>query len=95
MGINSKAMTEAKMTDSVAIEPYGSQEYQTKVGPEMELVITVPDSLVQSVLSTIVHGVNTGVAGDGRIIVSSIEKIIDLEDEEIDENMLQWFQLTK
>ncbi|MFZ1081664.1 MAG: P-II family nitrogen regulator [Candidatus Kryptoniota bacterium] len=95
MGIRGMIMTETKCDDALIAWHSQIEQHETCNAPQMKLVLTVPNSLLQPVLFVIVNEARIGSGGDGRIIVSSIEKVIQVEDEEIDESMLCWYQLTK
>jgi nitrogen regulatory protein P-II 1 len=92
MGICGMIETETNGSDVTMARHSLGEERKTGIAPQMKLVFTVPDSLLQPIISVIVHEARTGSAGDGRIIVSSLEKVIQVEDEEIDESVLHWFQ---
>jgi len=48
----------------------------------------VDDSIVDSTVSAIVNAVHTGAAGDGKIIVTNIEKLVDIRNKTKDEEAL-------
>jgi len=48
----------------------------------LEIVIVVEDSKVDQVVSTIADIAHTGSLGDGKIFVSTIDKVIDITSKE-------------
>ncbi len=54
MAINVMAMVEVKSIEGAGIESYCSQDTQTEGVPKTEVVITVPDSLVEPVVLTVI-----------------------------------------
>ncbi len=48
----------------------------------------VHDSLVDSIVSAIVDAVHTGGKGDGKIIVTNVEKLVDIRNKTKDEEAL-------
>jgi len=48
----------------------------------------VDDSLVDSIVSAIANAAHTGVSGDGKIIVTNVEKLVDIRNKTKDEQAL-------
>ncbi len=48
----------------------------------------VDDSLVDSIVSAIANAAHTGVKGDGKIIVTNVEKLVDIRNKTKDEQAL-------
>lgn len=90
MGLNEMIITEVKGigSEKTHTETYRGSQYKISFAPKSKIEIDVPDALAGSVASLIVHCVRTGDVGDGKIVVSSIEKVICVETEEIDESVI-------
>jgi nitrogen regulatory protein PII len=95
MGIYGIVLNESRFIDNAIEDDLKKLENEIVIPPKISLTLTIPDSLVEPVIFTIVSAARNGTQVGGKIIVSSAEKIIQLDDEEIDENMLRWYQLTK
>ena len=48
----------------------------------------VHDSLVDSIVSAIANAAHTGVSGDGKIIVTNVEKLVDIRNNTKDEQAI-------
>jgi len=57
-------------------ETYRGSEYVVDFLPKIFLSIAVDDDLVEPVVEAIMQGARTGVIGDGKIFVSSLEDVI-------------------
>ena len=57
-------------------ETYRGSEYVVDFLPKIFLSIAVDDDLVEPVVEAIMEGARTGVIGDGKIFVSSLEDVI-------------------
>jgi nitrogen regulatory protein P-II 1 len=57
-------------------ELYRGAEYVVDFIPKIKLDIVIPAEQEESVINTIVEAARTGKIGDGKIFVSSVEKII-------------------
>lgn len=95
MGIYGVVLNESRFIDNTIEDDFEKLDDKIVIPPKTELVLTVPNSLVEPIIFTALSAARNGIPSDGRITVSSIEKVIDVKDEEIDESMLHWFQLTK
>jgi len=95
MGIHGITLSESRFIDNTIEGEFEKLDDKIIVPPKIALVLTLPSSLVEAVTVTVQSAMKTGIPGDGRITISSIEKVMDAGDGEIDENMFQWYQLTK
>src|ERR1700679_1649816 len=57
-------------------ETYRGTEYNVDFLPKIFLSIVIPEELVDPVVEAIVEGARTGVIGDGKIFVSSLDEVI-------------------
>ncbi len=57
-------------------ELYRGAEYVVDFLPKIKLEIVVKDEDVDACIDAIVHGAHTGKIGDGKIFVSSVERVI-------------------
>jgi nitrogen regulatory protein P-II 1 len=94
MGIHGIVLNESRFIDNAIEDDSKHLENEIVIPPKISLVLTIPNSLVEPAIFTIVSAARNGIQVDGKIIVSSVEKIIQLDDEEIDEHVLRWYQLT-
>ncbi len=60
----------------------GVGRYIEKYNDILEIVIVVEDSKVDQVVSTIADSAHTGSLGDGKIFISTIDKVIDITTKE-------------
>jgi nitrogen regulatory protein P-II 1 len=65
-------------------ELYRGAEYVVDFLPKVKLELVVDEAQVDQVIDTIVKAARTGKIGDGKIFVSSIEKVIRIRTGEID-----------
>ncbi len=63
----------------------GLTQYIADFKSGITILTIVHDSLVDSVVSAIANAVHTGVKGDGKIIVTNIEKLVDIRNKTKDE----------
>ena len=52
------------------------KEYLVDLLPKVRLVIAVPDNATSSVIEAICSAARTGLMGDGKIFVSSLEEVV-------------------
>lgn len=57
-------------------ELYRGAEYSVDFIPKTEVTVVVQDEMVDGVVSAIAEAANTGKIGDGKIFVSSVERVI-------------------
>ncbi len=63
-------------------EIYRGSEYTVDFLPKLKLELVVADSLVDTVVQTIVKSARTGKIGDGKIFVCDVEDAIRIRTEE-------------
>ena len=95
MGIYGIVLNESRCFENAIVNDFEKLDDKIVIPPKINLVLTIPNSLIEPVIFTIVSAAGNRTPVDGKIIVSTVEKVIQLDDEEIDENMLRWYQLTK
>ena len=57
-------------------ETYRGAEYKIDFVPKIKVEIVVDDDVVEQVIGAITAGANTGKIGDGKIWVTSVERLI-------------------
>ena len=57
-------------------ETYRGAEYKIDFVPKIKVEIVVDDDIVEQVIGAITAGANTGKIGDGKIWVTSVERLI-------------------
>ncbi|WP_348267157.1 P-II family nitrogen regulator [Edaphobacter paludis] len=57
-------------------ETYRGSEYTVDVLPKLYISIVVNDELLEPALEAIIESARTGVIGDGKIFVSSVDEVI-------------------
>ena len=63
-------------------EIYRGSEYTVDFLPKLKIELVVADSLVDTVVQTIMKSARTGKIGDGKIFVSDVEDAIRIRTEE-------------
>ena len=66
-------------------ELYRGAEYVVDFLPKVKLEVVVTDKLVDSAIETIVKAARTGKIGDGKIFVTSVERVVRIRTGETDE----------
>ena len=66
-------------------EIYRGSEYTVDLLPKVKIEIAVADDQVAKVLDTIVGASQTGIIGDGKFIVTSIEELVRIRTSETGE----------
>ena len=69
-------------------ELYRGAEYVVDFLPKIKIELIVKDEDVDMIMSVIIEAAKTGKIGDGKIFVSSIEKVIRIRTEEQDEDAI-------
>ncbi|MDC9715247.1 MAG: P-II family nitrogen regulator [Gammaproteobacteria bacterium] len=69
-------------------EMYRGAEYKIDFLPKIKLEIAISASKLDSVIEAISNTANTGKVGDGKIFVSSLEKVIRIRTGETDQDAL-------
>ena len=78
IGINGMTVTEVKGfgRQKGHVEVYRGTEYEVNFLPKIKMEVVVPDSTMDTVISTIVQKAKTGEIGDGKIFIYSLEDVI-------------------
>ncbi len=63
----------------------GITQYTSHFNSGSTIFTIVHDSLVDSIVSAIANATHTGVSGDGKIMVTNIEKLVDIRNMTKDE----------
>jgi len=66
----------------------GTTQYIADFNSGNTIFTVVDDSLVDSIVSAIANAARTGVNGDGKIIVTNVEKLVDIRNNTKDEQAL-------
>lgn len=69
-------------------ELYRGAEYVVDFLPKIKIELIIKDEDVDMIMSVIIEAAKTGKIGDGKIFVSSIEKVIRIRTEEQDEDAI-------
>ena len=69
-------------------ELYRGAEYVVDFLPKIKIELIVVDEDVDKIVAVIIEAAKTGKIGDGKIFVSSIEKVIRIGTEEQDEDAI-------
>ena len=69
-------------------EIYRGAEYAIRFLPKARIEIAVPDNRVDDVVQVIERTARTGVTGDGKIFVTSIERAVRIRTGEADDDAL-------
>jgi nitrogen regulatory protein P-II 1 len=78
IGIKGMTITEVKGfgRQKGHVEVYRGTEYEVNFLPKIKLEIVIPDSMIDTVISTIIEKAKTGNIGDGKIFLYSLEDVI-------------------
>jgi len=90
IGINGMTVTEVKGfgRQKGHTELYRGAEYMVDFLPKVKLEVVVSAERLEDSLEAIVNAAKTGKIGDGKIFVSSIEKVIRVRTEEEDQDAI-------
>lgn len=69
-------------------ELYRGAEYTVDFVPKVEIEVVVPDSMVKSVIDTIVKAARSGKVGDGKIFVMNVDESVRIRTGESGETAL-------
>ena len=69
-------------------ELYRGAEYVVDFLPKIKIELIVVDEDVDKIVAVIIEAAKTGKIGDGKIFISSIEKVIRIRTEEQDEDAI-------
>jgi nitrogen regulatory protein P-II 1 len=64
-------------------ETYRGHEYSLGLMPKIKIDLVLPDYLVDNVVDAIVRTASTGVVGDGKIFLSTIDQAIRIRNQQI------------
>lgn len=67
-------------------ELYRGAEYVVDFLPKVKVEVVVADSMVEQVVEAIIKSARTGKIGDGKIFVTSVEKVVRIRTGETDES---------
>ena len=66
-------------------ELYRGAEYVVDFLPKVKVEVVVPDKLADQAIEAIVKAARTGKIGDGKIFVTTVERVLRIRTGEIDE----------
>jgi nitrogen regulatory protein PII len=69
-------------------EMYRGSEYHIGFLPKVKFEVVVPDSLLDTAVSTILKSAKTGEVGDGKLFISTIDEAIRVRTEEAGDSAL-------
>jgi nitrogen regulatory protein PII len=69
-------------------ELYRGAEYVVDFVPKTRIEVAVRDDLVEQVIEAIINAAKTGKVGDGKIFVTTIERVVRIRTNEMDEAAL-------
>ena len=69
-------------------ELYRGAEYAVDFLPKMEVVVVVPSDQADAVVEAICRSANTGKIGDGKVFVSTVERVVRIRTGEENEQAL-------
>jgi nitrogen regulatory protein P-II 1 len=90
LGVSGLTVTEVKGfgRQKGHTELYRGAEYVVDFLPKIKIEVVVPLKLADTAVEAIVKSAHTGKIGDGKIFVSTIEKVIRIRTGETDESAL-------
>ena len=88
VGIKGITVTEAKGfgRQKGHTELYRGAEYVVDFLPKVKIVAVVSDDKVDAAIAAIANAARTGEIGDGKIFVTSVEKVIRIRTGELDDD---------
>jgi nitrogen regulatory protein P-II 1 len=69
-------------------ELYRGAEYVVDFLPKIKVEVVVTDELLETVIEAIIKSAHTGKIGDGKIFVTSVERVIRIRTGETDESAI-------
>ena len=90
IGISGMTVTEVKGFGRQRghTELYRGAEYVVDFVPKTRIEVAVRDDLAERVVEAVVSSAKTGTVGDGKIFVTSIERVLRIRTGEADESAL-------
>jgi len=90
LGVSGLTVTEVKGfgRQKGHTELYRGAEYVVDFLPKIKIEVVVPLKLADTAVEAIVKSAHTGKIGDGKIFVSTVEKVIRIRTGETDESAL-------
>jgi len=90
VGVRGMMVTEIKGFGSQSghTEIYRGAEYAVNFVPKVKIEIVVSADMADEVIETITKTAHTGKIGDGKIFVTSVERVMRIRTGEIDEDAL-------
>ncbi len=90
MGVSGLTVTEVKGfgRQKGHTELYRGAEYVVDFLPKIKVEVVVTAALLDTVVDAIVKAAHTGKIGDGKIFVSTVEKVVRIRTGEMDETAL-------
>ena len=67
-------------------ELYRGAEYVVDFLPKVKIEVVVPNTQVEGAIDAIVKSARTGKIGDGKIFITSVERVVRIRTGEIDES---------
>ena len=69
-------------------ETYRGAEYIVDFMPKVKIEVVVADDVAEKVADAVVNSARTGQVGDGKIVISNVEKVIRIRTGEEDESAI-------
>ena len=67
-------------------ELYRGAEYVVDFLPKIRVEVVLPDSQVEAAIEAVVKAARTGKIGDGKIFVTTVERVVRIRTGEVDES---------
>ena len=90
LGVNGMTVTEVKGfgRQKGHTELYRGAEYVIDFLPKAKIEIAIADELVDQAIEAICKAANTGQIGDGKIFITSVERVVRIRTGELDETAI-------
>ena len=69
-------------------ELYRGAEYVVDFLPKVKIEVVLPDAMVERAVEAIVKAAHTGKIGDGKIFVTTVERVVRIRTGEVDETAI-------
>ena len=69
-------------------ELYRGAEYVVDFLPKVKVEVVIPDNLLERAVDSIIKAARTGKIGDGKIFVTTVERVVRIRTGEIDESAI-------